>query len=197
LLIFDEVITGFRLALGGAQEVYGVVPDLAVYAKAVSAGFPMSAVAGRRTVMDLIADGVVAHSGTSNGNPVCLAAAEASLEELSRPGTYERLNRLSAALADGARAVLRRHNRSALVHQVGRTMQILFTEREVVHDYRDVAACNAALSDALVRELRTRGVLTLPDGRWYLSTAHTDSDVHEALGMLDASLVALAASAHP
>jgi glutamate-1-semialdehyde 2,1-aminomutase len=192
-LIFDEVITGFRLARGGAQEVYGVTPDLAIYAKAIGAGFPLSAIAGRRALMDLIATGRVKHSGSYNGNPISLAAADAALAELSQPGVFEHLHALGTQLASGARALVKRHGVPALVHQAGPVMQILFTTLGSVADYRAFEACDAALSSALTRELRQRGVLVLPDGRWYLSTVHTSADINEALTALDGSLAALAA----
>lgn len=188
LLIFDEVITGFRLALGGAQEVYGIKPDIAIYAKAVAGGFPLSVVAGQMDVMNLIATGAVQHSGTYNGNPISLAAAEATLEQLNQPGVYTHLNALGRSLAQGAAALLARYQLPARIHQVGPMMQILFTEQQEISDYRAVAACNAALNDALVQALRTQGVLVLPDGRWYLSTVHTDDDIRSALQALEASL---------
>jgi len=193
LLIFDEVITGFRLASGGAQEVYGVVPDLAVYAKAIAAGFPLSVIAGRRAIMDLITTRTVAHSGSYNGNPVSLAAADVALDQLSRPGVYERLNDLGVALAQGARAALARRHIPALVHQAGPVMQILFTDQHEVLNYRSLYTCNADLSTALTQELRTRGILILPDGRWYLSAAHTHADIEWAITALDASLGGLPA----
>jgi glutamate-1-semialdehyde 2,1-aminomutase len=193
VLIFDEVITGFRLAAGGAQEVYGVTPDLAIYAKAIAAGFPLSAVAGRREIMDMIASGRVKHSGSDNGNPISLAAADAALAELSRPGVFAHLNAQGAHLADGARTLLARHGIPALVHQAGPVLQILFTDQDSVTDYRAFAACNSAMSSALTRELCLRGVLLVPDGRWYLSTVHTAGDIDEALAALDGSLAALSA----
>jgi len=191
LLIFDEVITGFRLALGGAQEVYGVVPDLAIYAKAVAAGFPLSVVAGRQDIMDLIARRVVAHSGTYNGNPISLAAADAALGELSRPGVYERVNALGRDLASGARTLLMQHRLPAIVHQAGPVLQLLFTTRQTVADYRALTECDAGRNATLTRELRSHGVLILPDGRWYLSTAHTREDIATALQALDVSLAAI------
>lgn len=194
LLIFDEVITGFRLALGGAQEVYNVVPDIAIYAKAVAGGLPLSVIAGRQAVMDLITQGIVQHSGTYNGNPISLAAAEATLAELSRPGIYDHLDSLGSALARGSRTLLARYQLPARVHQVGPMMQILFTDQQEVCDYRAVAACNRALSEALVQELRRQGVLALPDGRWYLSTVHTEEHIEAALQALDRSLAKLAAA---
>lgn len=193
LLIFDEVITGFRLALGGAQEVYDVVPDIAVYAKAIAAGFPLSVIAGRRAVMELAAHRVVQHTGTYNGNPVVLAAAEATLDELDRPGVYTRLNTLGTMLARGAQRTLATHGVPGLVHQAGPVVQILFTNQDAVSDYRDFAACSAQWSTALAEALRARGILILPDGRWYLSTVHTDADVADALDALDASIAEIVA----
>jgi glutamate-1-semialdehyde 2,1-aminomutase len=191
LLIFDEVITGFRLAAGGAQELFGITPDLAVYAKAIAAGFPLSAIAGRREVMEVIAGGAVRHSGSYNGNPISMAAADAALQSLCRPGLFDHLNRLGSTLAEGARGLLEAHGLAALVHQAGPVMQILFTEQTEVRDYRAFAACDAARSEALVQHLRERGILILPDGRWYLSTVHTEAHLQEALQALDDSLGAL------
>jgi glutamate-1-semialdehyde 2,1-aminomutase len=138
--------------------------------------------------MELIAAGTVAHSGTYNGNPISLAAADAALDELSRPGIYPHLTALGRSLAEGARALLTSRGIPAIVHQCGPVMQILFTDQGAVNNYREVAACDGALSAQLARELRLHGVLILPDGRWYLSTVHTDDDVHTALAALDASL---------
>lgn len=188
LLIFDEVITGFRLALGGAQEVYGVVPDIAVYAKAIAAGFPLSVIAGRHFVMDFAARRVVQHTGTYNGNPVVLAAAEATLDELERPGVYARLDGLARMLAQGARQILQSYAVPAVVHQEGPVIQILFTTQGAVKDYRAFASCDGSQSAALAEALRARGILILPDGRWYLSTAHREADIAEALDALDASV---------
>jgi glutamate-1-semialdehyde 2,1-aminomutase len=145
--------------------------------------------------MDLIAGGVVAHSGTYNGNPVSLAAAEAALNVLDQPGVYGHLHHLGMLLAAGARDRLAAYGLNALVHQVGPVMQILFTDRSAVTDYRAFASCDAARSTLLARELRRRGVLILPDGRWYISVVHTDDDVHAVLAALDASLSVLARTA--
>jgi glutamate-1-semialdehyde 2,1-aminomutase len=191
LLVFDEVITGFRMALGGAQEIYKVIPDLAIYAKAIAAGFPLSVIAGRQEVMELIADGTVAHSGTYNGNPIVLAAADAALNELSRPDVYTHLRGLGTQLAEGARTLLGRRDMPAIVHQAGPVMQILFTTQSTVRDYREFVVCDAARNAALVGALRARGVLILPDGRWYLSTVHTEADIQRSLDAIDASLAIL------
>ncbi|MGH2391545.1 MAG: aspartate aminotransferase family protein, partial [Chloroflexota bacterium] len=103
LLIFDEVITGFRLSLGGAQGYYGVQPDLSTFAKALGGGFPVAALAGTNAVMGLIADGRYSHSGTYNANVIAIAAVDAALDELGKPGTYERLYARSERLTAGLR----------------------------------------------------------------------------------------------
>ena len=109
VLIFDEVITGFRLALGGAQEVFGVTPDLATYAKGIASGFTLSAVVGKAEVMDLISSGQVVHAGTYNSNPVVIAAGLATLQTLSgdREAVYSQLNRLGGRLREGLAQRLR------------------------------------------------------------------------------------------
>src|SRR5207237_3775097 len=100
-LIFDEVITGFRLARGGAQEYFGVTPDITTMAKALGGGFPVAAIGGSRTVMELIADGRYSHSGTYSSNAIAAAAVVAALEELGAPRVYEELFRLGGRLRDG------------------------------------------------------------------------------------------------
>jgi glutamate-1-semialdehyde 2,1-aminomutase len=106
-LIFDEVITGFRMAAGGGQQYYGVTPDLATFAKAIGAGLPLSALGGRAEYMDWIADGRVVHAGTLNGNPLSLAAAAAAMKTLAAPNTYEQLWKKGDALRDGIVSILR------------------------------------------------------------------------------------------
>jgi glutamate-1-semialdehyde 2,1-aminomutase len=177
LLIFDEVITGFRLAPGGAQEYFGVQADLATYAKALGAGTPLSALAGRREFLDWIADGRVVHAGTLNGNPLCLAAAKVALAELRRPGVYAQLHRLGDQLRAGLVEAL---GGRAVATGIGPVFQLHF-QAEAPRSYRDTWAHDkAAYSDFLV-ELLDAGVMPLPDGRWYLSLAHTEEDVRETL----------------
>ena len=121
VLIFDEVITGFRLALGGAQEIFGVTPDLATYAKGIASGFTLSAVVGKAEVMDLISSGQVVHAGTYNSNPVVIAAGLATLQTLTgdREAVYAHLNRLGGRLRDGLAERLQRAEVPALVGGLG------------------------------------------------------------------------------
>jgi glutamate-1-semialdehyde 2,1-aminomutase len=182
LLIFDEVITGFRIAPGGAQEFYGVTPDLATYAKAVGAGVPLSVLAGKRQYMDLIANGGVIHAGSLNGNPVSLAAAKAALDVLAADGgsIYRELRRLSDCLRDGLLDVVRAHNLRAVSNGEGAVFHIAFMDRPA-RTYRDTLEANTALYSDFALALLDEGVLVLPDGRWYVSIAHTESDINATI----------------
>src|SRR3984893_10360839 len=119
VLIFDEVITGFRVGLHSAQGRLGVTPDLAVFAKSLAGGFPIGAVVGRRSIMDLAADGSVLHGGSFNGHTASMAAGLATLEELSRPGVYERMETRGDAPIDGVRRVHERAGVQMLVQGLG------------------------------------------------------------------------------
>lgn len=183
ILIFDEVITGFRVASGGAQDLYGVTPDLTTMAKALGGGFPVAALGGRYDIMDQVSDGTVLHAGTYNANVVATAAAAASLEVLAMPGTYERLFRLSERLMSGIGEILGRAGVAVQVQGVGPMFQFWFSETPIV-DYRDAAQhLNSPKYAALARALHERGVLVHPSNieLWFVSTVHTDSDIDESL----------------
>jgi glutamate-1-semialdehyde 2,1-aminomutase len=190
VLIFDEVITGFRVAPGGAQEFYGVTPDLTTMAKALGGGFPVAAVGGRFDIMDQVSDGTVLHAGTYNANVVATAAAAASLEVLGMPGTHERLFRLSERLMAGIGDVLGRAGIPVQVQGVGPMFQFWFSETPIV-DYRDAARhLNSPKYAALARELHERGVLVHPSNieLWFVSTVHTDADIDETLQAFEDSV---------
>ena len=182
LLIFDEVITGFRVRLGGAQELYGVIPDLATYAKAIGAGTPLSVLAGKREYMDLIASGKVVHAGTLNGNPLSLAAARAALEKLSANdgSVYQELKRLGEKLRSGLESILRAQGFPAVTNGEGPVFHISFADRPP-RTYRDTLTADTRLYSDFALALLDEGILVLPDGRWYLSTAHTEKDIDSTL----------------
>ncbi len=183
LLIFDEVITGFRLALGGAQEHYGVRADLATFAKALGAGYPISAVTGRREIMELVARNEVPYLGTYNTNSLVVAAAIAALDELARPGTYGRLFALGERLANGLRDEFRRAGIPALVQGPGPVFQLWFTDTPATTYREAVARAKAAFYAAFQQAMLKRGVLFHPSQQehFFLSTAHTDEDVDRTL----------------
>lgn len=191
LLVFDEVITGLRIARGGAVERYGVIPDLVVLAKAVAGGLTLAALLGKAEYIDLTLSGVT-HAGTYNGNPLVLAGAAATLSELGAPGVYDRLERLGRRLADGLEASMARNGRLGAVNQVGPIVQLCFGV-DSIEDYATyMSADQATYSDFLVELLR-RGVFALPGGRWYLSTAHDERIVDDTVARVDEALAALPA----
>ncbi len=183
VLIFDEVITGFRLALGGAQEVFGVTPDLATYAKGIASGFTLSAVVGKAEFMDLISSGQVVHAGTYNSNPVVIAAGLATLQTLkgNRENIYSHLNRLGSHLREGLRQRLKDAGISALVGGLGPVVQVSLTDRQAINDYREWASRDSRTYHRLVTDLVFKGIRTTGRGTWYVSTAHSEEDVDETL----------------
>lgn len=188
LLIFDEIVTGFRLAWGGAQERYGVVPDLATYGKPIGGGLPLSAVAGRRDIMQLAnprgaADPRKCFTGnTMCGNAIAATAGIATLKVLSRPGTYERLNAIGDAFRVGAADVFRRHGVPGQAIGSGPLTQICLTGTPVV-DYRTSVSGDLAKQKKLSTALVRRGVLT--HGKFYFSLATTDADMERILTAFD------------
>jgi glutamate-1-semialdehyde 2,1-aminomutase len=201
LLILDEVITGFRIALGGAQAHYGVTPDLATFGKAVAGGAPLSVVAGRRDVLEQLHGAGVAFGGTFNGNPLSLAIADATLGELARDGgaPIAQANRVGRTLLDGIQALGHRHGLPLLVAGFGAAFALHFTARPALRDYRDTLDDDAELLGHFLRGALDEGLHVLPDGRFYVSAVHTAADVAETLAAVDrvfATLPAPRAAAH-
>lgn len=191
ILIFDEVVTGFRLAFGGAQERYGVVPDLATYGKIIGGGLPLSAVAGRADILDLANPRKAARpeyayvSSTMSGNPVAAASGLAALKVLNQPGTYDRLYAAGDRFRAGATAVFARHNLAAQTLGSGPVSMFAFTDQPVF-DYRSASRGNNELLKPLLKEMVRRGVLT--HGKFYLSLAHSDEDIDQVIDVLDDAL---------
>lgn len=184
LLIFDEVITGFRLGLGGGQKHFGVTPDLATFAKAVGGGLPLSVLAGKAALMELIANGTVVHAGTLNGNPLALAAAKASLCALEAGDCYRTMWSLGERLSAGLREILSGKGHTVITNGVGPVFQLSF-QASVPRTYRETLPADGALYSDFALALLDEGVLALPDGRWYISTAHTAEDVDRTLAVVE------------
>jgi glutamate-1-semialdehyde 2,1-aminomutase len=182
LLVFDEVITGFRLHLRGAQHLCGVTPDLATYAKAVGGGASLSVLAGKREFMQLIADGRALHGGTLNGNPLSLAAARAVLKILARHegAVYTEMWRHGERLRFGLEAVLRGAGFEVVTSGAGPVFQVSFMSRPA-RNYRETLDADRELYSDFALALLDEGVLVLPDGRWYISAAHTDEQINATL----------------
>jgi glutamate-1-semialdehyde 2,1-aminomutase len=197
-LVFDEIVTGFRLAYGGAQEYYDVVPDVAAFGKVLAGGFPLAAVAGRAAIMrhfDAALEGTpdyVWQAGTLNGNPVAAVAGLATLAELRKPGSYERLFRTGTRLKDGLAAAARRHGLSAQVSGEAPVFDIIFTDRPVV-DYRTTLTADRTRIAAFNRECLRRGVAKAVN-KIYVSLAHTDADVDATIEVFDQALAVVAAT---
>lgn len=199
LLIFDEVITGFRLSLGGAQERLGVRPDLTVLGKALGAGFPISAVCGRADVMDIVASGTVSHIGTANAHPVSAAAAVASITELERGASeiYPQLEHAGAQLAAIMREEAAEAGLPLVVNQVGAAGHAFCAEAPV-SSYADTRRADPAAYHAFAEALLWEGVHVIPRGLLYVSSAHGPVELARTrVGVARAARAALAATKTP
>lgn len=199
VLVFDEVVTGFRLARGGAQEFYGVVPDLATYGKALSCGYSLAAVAGRAEIMDT-ADPArkgtldwALLSGTLSGNPLACAAGLAALAVLEQAGVYERLHALGRSLREGLTAVARGRGVGLQALGEGPIAQPFFVGPDTpLVTERDLRRADAARAVRVGHELIRRGVFVIPGAKLYLSLAHSEADLARTLDAFDAALAATA-----
>ena len=193
LLIFDEVITGFRLRLGGAQEYYGIQPDLSTFAKALGGGFPVAALAGTSQVMGLIADGRYSHSGTYNASVIAMAAVDAALDELGKPGTYDRLHAVGEYLMTGLRARFEAASIPVQVQGLGPVLQIWFADRPIASWREAYEHAKTASFRAFWEEMVTRDILFHPNQfeNLFISTAHQESHIDLTLAALDAALPTL------
>jgi glutamate-1-semialdehyde 2,1-aminomutase len=187
MLMFDEVITGFRMSLGGAQAVYGVMPDLATFGKAVGGGAPLSGIAGREDILMQMFDGGVSFGGSFNGNPVSLSSAHATLTELSRENgaALERANQLGHTLMGSLREIANRRAVPILISGFGAAFAIHFTEKTELLDYRDTLTGDSRKLQRFLYRALQEGVHIVPDGRFYVSAAHTPRDIEETVARLD------------
>lgn len=187
LLMFDEVITGFRQSLGGAQQHYDVLPDLATFGKAVGGGAPLSGIAGRREILMQMFEGV-AFGGSFNGNPVSLASSHATLTELSRNdgAALAHANEMGRRLIEGIRGIARRNGVPVVVSGFGAAFAIHFTSLPELHDYRDTLEDDSDLLRQFLQRALAHGLHIVPDGRMYVSVAHTPRDIEETLERLEA-----------
>jgi glutamate-1-semialdehyde 2,1-aminomutase len=195
LLVFDEVVTGFRLAYGGAQQYYGVVPDIACVGKIVGGGFPLAAVCASEALMrpfDPQQEGAgdfISQSGTLNGNPIAAVAGLATLAELRRPGVYETLHGTGRRLMAGLGELAQRSGLAAQVVGEPVVFDLLFTA-EPVTDYRSLQKADGALGRAFTTELIKRGVVKNTQ-KMYLSLVHSEADVARTLEACEDALRAL------
>ena len=191
-LIFDEVVTGFRFAYGGAQEYYGVTPDLCTLGKIVGGGFALAAIAGRADIMkhfDRLAmtdEDFIFQVGTLSGNPVAAVAGLATLEVLKRPGTYEGVFANGRKLMDTLSELLKKHGVKAQVIGEPPLFDIIFTDQPV-KDYRDTLKADTALQKRFNQALRARGIMK-GESKYYVSVAHTQADIDHTIGAWEEAL---------
>lgn len=187
LLIFDEVITGFRIDLGGAQTAFNVKPDIATFGKALGGGVTLSAVAGRREILELMCDGGVVFGGTFNGNPLGLAAARATLAELSRDNgrLLDEANRLGNRLKQGIERAAARHGISLVATGFGTAFSVHFTQKRELRNYRDTFQDDGQQLQRFVLAALAEGLYLPPDGRNYVSAVHDETVIEETIGAID------------
>lgn len=188
VLIFDEIVSGFRVGPGGGQELFGVTPDLATFAKALANGFPIGAVAGRKELMSLIGGGPVIHPGTYNGNALVTAAARGTLSILGRGDAYETIERAGGRLIAGFSGLLQQRGIKGSVQGVPGSFNVHLGMDRPVHSFADTAALDAAATSRLTLALLARGIRAIPGGHWYVNAAHTDELVDETLNAFEDAL---------
>ncbi len=198
LFILDEVVTGFRYAPGGCQELFGLLPDLSTFGKALGAGFPVGAVAGPRAILDRLRWGpeMVLHYGTFNGHRLTMKVIAANLDLLNVRGNaaFQHLRALGDMAITGLGEIFSRRKIQAIVQGIGPMFQIYFTDRAAIRDYRDYCAyVDTARYARFIRGLIDRGIYMTPSNalHWIITTAHTEADVAELLSAADAACAEL------
>lgn len=193
VMIMDEVITGFRLSIGGAQQRLGITPDLVTVGKALGGGIAISAVGGKEDIMSLIDNGTVSHLGTLNGNGVSTAAALATIRELSKDNgaAFAQMERLTEKLTEGIRARFAKHGVGGIVNQIGPVFNVMFTDEPEINDFASYNRRDSAKYARFAELMLNNGVLVRPNGLWYLSTAHSEADIDATLEAIDNVLAQL------
>lgn len=194
LLIIDEVMTGFRVALAGAQSYYGVTPDLTTLGKVIGGGMPVGAVGGQKAVMEYLAPtGPVYQAGTLSGNPIAMAAGLACLTELKKPGNEQQLAEKTEKLCLGLKTLAEKHHIPFVVNYVGGMFGIFFTEQKEVTSYAEVMKCDTEKFKVFFHKMLDLGVYLAPSAfeAGFMSLAHTDEDIAKTLEAADIAFAAL------
>lgn len=184
-LVFDEVITGFRLSLAGAQGYFKIVPDLSIFAKAMGSGYPISVIAGKREWMQVIEAGKVIHAGTMNATNATVAAALTTIEILEAENPYARFFSFGQQLMDGLRTTAKKHHQNLLVQGPGPMFNICFTDKDQIKEYRDTLSFDKQKLNKFIAGMHDRGVRIIGRGLFYISTAHTQEDILFAIEKAD------------
>jgi len=183
LLIFDEVMTGFRVALGGAQQLYGIVPDLTTFGKIIGGGMPVGAYGGKREIMEKVAPaGPIYQAGTLSGNPIAMAAGLAMLDLIQEPGFFAGLERRTRLLSDGLLAIAMQGGVPFNVNRVCGMFGLFFTS-EKVETYTQATTCDVAIFNRFFHAMLERGVYFAPSAfeAGFMSSAHTEEDIADTL----------------
>lgn len=192
VLIFDEVITGFRLSVGGAQQRLGVTPDLATFGKAIANGFPVAALAGRASLMDMFATHKVMHGGTYNAHPVNMAATVATLTELADAQVYAGIERRGNRLMTGMAAIFARHQIPARIQGFPQIFHVAFGTTTPIETFRGTHSADRPRYIRFTTALLERGIRALERGAWFLSSEHDDQVIDHTLGVIDEAAKAIA-----
>ena len=195
VLIFDEVMTGFRVAAGGVQEALGVTPDMTTLGKIIGGGLPVGAFGGRREIMEAIAPtGPVYQAGTLSGNPLAMAAGLAVLDALSDPSVYARLAELTERLVVGAREMAARHDIPFTTNNVCGMFGFFFTEAKRVTGFADVQKCDLERFRSFFHGMLDRGIYLAPSAfeAGFLSITHDEAVIDETLAAMDATFASMA-----
>jgi glutamate-1-semialdehyde 2,1-aminomutase len=193
ILIFDEVMTGFRVARGGAQSLYGISPDLTCFGKIIGGGLPVGAYGGRQDLMDHIApQGSVYQAGTLSGNPIAMAAGIATLEQISRDGFYESLEEKSQRLAGGLSNAAQNAGVPASVSHIGSMLGMFFTDQDI-KNFDDAKKCDLEMFSAFYNGMRTNGVYIAPSQYevLFVSAAHSSEDIEKTIQVAEKVLADL------
>ena len=183
LLIFDEVMSGFRVAYGGAQSLYGIIPDITCLGKIIGGGLPVGAYGGKHKIMEHIApQGPVYQAGTLSGNPLAMAAGIATLTQLKKPGFYEALDKKAELLLNGLKKAAEKANVKATLKRVGSMMGFFFTDRDV-NNFEDAKTCRLDLFSAYYRGMLEQGIYLAPSQfeALFISSAHSLEDIDKTI----------------
>lgn len=194
VLIFDEVMCGFRVAKGGAQEVYGVKPDMTTLGKVIGGGMPVGAFGGKKEIMSHLAPlGPVYQAGTLSGNPIAMAAGLAMLNEISKPGFYDELTRKTQMLCNGLESLAQSHNIGLTTNQVGSMFGVFFSEEKTIRRFAQVQKCDQERFKAFYHGMLDEGVYLAPSAfeAGFMCAAVSDADIEFTLKAADKVLASL------
>ena len=191
ILIYDEIVTGFRTAPGGAQDLFGVIPDIAVYSKALGGGLPLAAFAGRRDIMEMVAANTIKHGGTYNGNPLCAASALYTLRQLNDPSVRARIDTAGRAIMQAITAAAHDRGIPCVVQGEPSMFQVVFTQdSKTPRNYRELQSADTKRYAHFRQNLLERGIHSNSSGLacWFISSAHTQEDTAIAVAAIEESM---------